>query len=504
MKTNSEFKVLFIYPNTMMATLLPLHLSTLSSCLKKECFQVKLFDTTYYKTEKVSFEQKKVELLQIKKFNLEDGGITFKKTDIFQDLNDLVDSYKPDLIGITLVEDTYKLGLSLLNSIRQKDIPVIAGGVFVNFFAEELLQNECIDMACVGEGEQALTELCSAMAKGKDIHSIKNIWVKKASGEIARNEPRELIDLNTLPYIDFDIFEPNRMCRPMQGRLFRMLHVESQRGCPYHCTYCEAPAIRSFYQSYGYKQYFRQKTPKRLIEEIKFLVDKYKPDYININAECFLAIQVKDLRELAALYKNEIGIPFWCQGRPETVTEEKIAILKDMNCADLQFGIEHGNEEFRAKVLNRHCSNAKMLEAFKIVEKYKIPYTVNNIIGFPDETRELIFDTINFNRQINPKTINCYIMTPYHGTKVREMCIEKGYLAKDAETKQLLDGADFNYKTISKEELFGLQRTFSLYSRFPESEFGRIRIAERSDEEGNAVFKELSDLYYERFWNIKK
>lgn len=72
-----DFKVLFIYPNTMMATLLPLHISTLSACLKKEGFQVKLFDTTYYKTEEKNFEQKKVDLLQVKRFNLEDGGITF-------------------------------------------------------------------------------------------------------------------------------------------------------------------------------------------------------------------------------------------------------------------------------------------------------------------------------------------------------------------------------------------------------------------------------------------
>lgn len=35
---NKDFKVLFIYPNMMMATLVPINLSLLSSCLKSSGF----------------------------------------------------------------------------------------------------------------------------------------------------------------------------------------------------------------------------------------------------------------------------------------------------------------------------------------------------------------------------------------------------------------------------------------------------------------------------------
>ncbi len=495
-----DFRVLLIYPNTMMATLLPLHVSTLSACLKEKGFDVKLFDTTYYRTEEKSFEQKKVELLQIKKFSLEDGGIKFKSTDIYEDLNKLVEEYKPDLIGITMVEDTYKLGISLLKSIREARIPVIAGGVFVNFYADELIKDESIDMVCLGEGEEALVELCRAMSDNMDYTHIKNLWVKKSDGSVVRNQIRDLVKLDSLPFIDFDIFEPSRMGRPMQGRLFRMLHVEVQRGCPFDCTYCEAPAIRKFYESSGNGKYFRQKTPRKLVDEMKYLVEKHKPDYINFSAESILGVNIDFLNELSGLYKKEIGLPFWCQTRPETVTEEKIKILKGMNCADMQFGIEHGNEEFRARVLNRHCTNKRMMDALKIVERCKIPYTVNNIIGFPGETRELIFDTIRFNRGLSPKTINCYMFTPYRGTYLRKYCVDHGYLDNGASTMQLLDGADYKYDTITKEELRGLQRTFSLYARFPESEFDMIRKAERFDDEGNRMFARLSELYYERFY----
>ena len=235
------------------------------------------------------------------------------------------------------------------------------------------------------------------------------------------------------------------------------------------------------------------------MQEMRYLIEAYKPDYINFNSECFLAKPASELKEFARLYKC-IGIPFWCQSRCETVTEEKIRILKDMGCQNLQFGIEHGNEKFRRKVLNRHCSNKQMLEAFRIVEKYKIAYTVNNIIGFPDETRQLVFDTINFNRLINPTTINCYFFTPYKGTTLYKYCTKRGYLNKDDKVHQLLDGVELNMDTITYEELKGLQRTFPLYAKMPKGEWPEIAIAEKFNKEGNLAYEKLRKIYYQRYF----
>jgi radical SAM superfamily enzyme YgiQ (UPF0313 family) len=496
-----EFKVLLIYPNTMMATLIPMSISNLYSSLKENGVTVKLFDTTYYRTEEKSFEDRRVELLQIRKFDLSEGGVQFKETDIYEDLHNMVADFHPDLIGITLVEDTYPLGLKLLKSIRDFSIPVIAGGVLVNFFADELISEKCIDMLCVGEGEEALVDLCQAMAKGWEINNIPNLWVKQGDGTVVKNPVRDLVNLDRLPFIDFDVFESTRMCRPMQGQLYIMLHVEMQRGCPFDCTYCAAPALRGFYERQGCRGYFREKSPHRLIQELEHLMHKYKPNYINFNAESFLAMKTNSFMEFTRLYTEKIGLPFWCQTRLETVTDEKIKMLKSMNCANMQFGIEQGNEEFRKKMLNRKISNERILEAIRIVEKYEIPYTVNNIIGFPGETRELIFDTINLNRQLNPTSINCYMFTPYRGTWLRDYCVKHDYLDPDASTMQSLDGADIRYDTITKEELYGLQRTFNLYVRLPESDYGLIKKAEKFDDEGNEIFQFLSNIYREKYFS---
>jgi anaerobic magnesium-protoporphyrin IX monomethyl ester cyclase len=479
-----------------MATLVPLNISLLSSCLKDKGYEVALFDTTYYKWEEINFEQKKVELLQLKPFSYADKEVYYKESDMYEDLAKHVADYKPDLIAITLVEDTYDLGMSLLDAITDYEVPVIAGGVLVTFSPHEVITNKNVDMVCIGEGEEALIELCDKLYQKEDYSSVKNLWVKK-NGEIIKNPMRRLTDINKLPFIDYDIFDAKRLYRPMQGKIYAMIHVEIDRGCPYDCTYCEAPHLRRLFQESGCGSYYRRKNVDRVMQEMHYLVEKYHPDYVNFNSESFLAKPVSELKKFAKKYK-EIGLPFWCQSRPETVTEEKIQLLKEMGCQNLQFGIEHGNDEFRRKMLNRNCSNEQMLEAFHLVEKYAIAYTVNNIIGFPEETRGLVFDTINLNRQIHPTSMNVYFFTPYKGTRLYQYCLEKGYLQKDDKVHQLLDGVPMRGQSISYLEFKGLQRTFPLYATLPQSYFDQILIAEKFDEEGNAMFEKLKKIYYEK------
>jgi len=500
-QNNNDFRVLFVYPNTMMATLLPINISLLHSCLREKGFDTRLFDTTFYKTEEINFELKKVDLLQIKKFSYKETGIRFKETDLYSDINDLIANYQPDLIAFTLVQDTFELAQQIIGKIRHWNVPIIAGGVFVTFCPEDVIAVDGIRYICVGEGEGALVELCENLQKNKDVTKIKNLWIKTDRGVI-KNEMRPPVDLNTLPFIDYDIFEKERIYRPMQGKIYAMLHVELDRGCPYNCTYCGAPSLKKTYRQLTGCGYYRQKDTGRIIDEMKYLKEKFNPGYIDFNSETFLARSLDDLRKFALRYKEEINLPFWCQSRPETVTEEKVALLKEMGCKNLQFGIEHGNEEFRRRMLNRTYSNRQLIDALHLVEKYGIEYTVNNIMGFPEETRELVFDTIAVNRQITPTTMNVYLFTPYKGTYLYEYCVEKGYMDRDAPVNQLLDSTEMRHQPMSYPELKGLQRTFPLYARFPESEWERIRRAELFDAEGDRIYEELKREYYDKVFHM--
>jgi len=502
------FKVLLVYPNTMMATLTPLSIATLSAVLKKEGFEVELFDTTFYKTEEISFEKKKEELLQVKPFK-EIAEYKGDLNECVKDFGKCVADYEPNLIAISLVEDTIGLGLRLLDSVREAVIPVVAGGVGVNFNQEILFDSDLIDYLCIGEGEKALVEVCNAFKNITDPTAIDNIayqFLFNYDNEddiedirIAINSIRNPVNINTLPYPDFDIFEEKRLYRVMHGKKFKMLHVEIDRGCPFSCSYCCAPALRRLQGN----RYYRKKSNDRIIGEMLYLKQKYEPDYFNFSSETLLARTEKELIDLMVLYTRDIGIPFWCQSRPETITEEKVAILKTMGVADFQLGIEHGNAAFRREWLNRKDTNEQIINACQLLNKYEIPYTVNNLIGFAHEDRDLIFDTINLNKEINLpylKNMNVYIVNPYRGTELFKRYLELGLIKEDAKSMQLLGGKELNRLYLTQEEILGFQRTFPLYVKMPYYNLNRIKRAEKFDDIGNNVYESLRRDYIKTFY----
>ena len=49
--------------------------------------------------------------------------------------------------------------------------------------------------------------------------------------------------------------------------------------------------------------------------------------------------------------------------------------------------------------------------------------------------------------------------------------------------------------TISKEEISGLAKVFSLYVKFPKERWPEIKIAEKNDDEGNKMMAKLGEEF---------
>jgi len=492
-----NFKVLFVYPNLRGMNMLPPAIAIFSKILKDDGFEVALFDTTYYKIgNDFDSDKEKEKHLAVRPFNMAEK-VTLKVTDPFDDLDQLVNSFQPDLVAMSATEDIFPLGLRLIKHIDKYDILTIVGGVFPTFAPHKVIMNKEVDIVCVGEGEEAILELCNRLRDNKDYSNVRNLWIRK-SGKIIKNPIRKAFDVDKAPLPDFSLFEEARLYRPMAGKTYRMLPVETHRGCPYSCSYCNSPAQRSLYNDASAENHFRKKSINMVRREIEFYRNDCDAEYFYFWADTFFAYTDKEFDEFVEMY-NGFKIPFFCQARPEQITEARIGQLRSVGLHRMALGIEHGNEEFRRRIINRKVSNEVIIKAFDIISDYALPagVSVNNIVGFPTETPELAMDTVELNRSIADKvdTMNCYAFTPFHGTPLRDLSIKLGYIEEDTFTGCLTGEPALNMPQFPKEKIKGIMRTFSLYVRNDKGLWDDIKIAESFTPEGERMFKKLREEY---------
>ena len=497
--TNKNLRILFLYPNLNMSTLVPNAISILTAVLKKDGFKnIGLFDTTFYQTDGLSKDSDRVKLGQVQPFNYEDRDINLKTTDMYKDFEEKVKKFRPDIIFASIVEDTYPIFINFMELIKDKKIPCLAGGIFPSSAPEKVINLEFVDYVCRGEGEGALVDLANALEEGKDPSGILNLWVKKDGKVISRNRIRPALDVNTLPVQDLSIFEKISLHRPMMGKIYRMAPVETQRGCPYACRFCNSPDKNDFYKAQDAGRFFRKRTMKHVHDELKEIISKHGIEYIFFITDTFLAMSEKEFDEFCEMY-SEFKLPFFMNTRPETVTERRAKKLKEVNCGRVNMGVEHGNSNFRAEVVGRAYKNELAIQAFEYMYEAGISTVSNNIVGYPDETRSLIFDSIELTRKLKCTDINAFTFSPYHGTSLRGLCEDKKYLDKNKLAHIYISDSLLTMPSISKEEIRGLMKTFVLYARLPRSYWKEIELAESDTDEGNQKYEELLTLFNKEF-----
>ena len=126
-------------------------------------------------------------------------------------------------------------------------------------------------------------------------------------------------------------------------------------------------------------------------------------------------------------------------------------------------------------------------------------FSVNNITGFPTETKKLAFDTIELNRHIKADNANIYGFVPFHGTPLRKMCEDLGLIKPETITKCATNEAPLVMKQYPPHEIAEVRKCFALYVKFPKNRWKDIERAEKNDEQGNKIYEELRAEYLEKY-----
>ncbi|TET73470.1 MAG: B12-binding domain-containing radical SAM protein [Candidatus Aminicenantes bacterium] len=351
-------------------------------------------------------------------------------------LTELLKWLDVELIGISLVTDDYAKATAITLAVKNRlRIPVIWGGAHPSICPEECLRST--DMVCIGEGEEALVEVCNAMESNQHITDIENIWFRYDK-KIYKKPLRTLIeDLDTLPFIDYElgkhfVINEGRWRQFDEGMLRGHYHIMTTRGCPFSCSYCYNNQRRKLYAGKG--RYLRQRSVDNIIAELSWVKANLKSiKVINFWDDIFLATKLDTIKYFSERYKKEIGMPFFCLGNPSLCNEQKISLLKSCGLTQMQVGIQTGSERVNYQVYNRHISNAKMLDVATLLHKHGIAASYDFIFNNPYETETDIQETIELLLKFpQPLSIQGYNLTFYPGSDIYDRALADGFISDDS------------------------------------------------------------------------
>lgn len=516
-ESKERIRVLFLNPNPRSMSLIQPVVALFHSILSQAGMEMRFFDTTYYDISDEYVDPQKFfasnftyqpakndknflvnETFAIPEKRLKNGFDTLVK-----DLKGLTNDFQPHIVLLSTLESTALFSRRILSELREFGLPHVIGGCFPTFAPELAISFPEVDVVCVGEAENTLVPLIRSVVAKQYPLQLPGIWykdpidgsVRKPSAPVA-----QLTNLNELPEFDTSPYMEDRFYRAMSGKIYRMFPVETHRGCNLTCSFCNSPLQNTFYKEKIDAKYFRKKSIAHVMSDIKKFVVEHKAEYLFFWADNFLTYTREEIDEFCDRY-SEFKVPFYVQSYPATLDEVKIAKLYSVGLKRVGLGVEHGNEEFRRRVVNRSYSNATAIEKIKILQKFDgLEYSCNNIVGFPYETPELHMDTVLLNRQLNPHSASCSVFTPFYGTPLREVCLKEGFIKDNtviAPTNS--ERSILNMPNFTADQIYGKARTFNLYLKFPESRWKEIAQAEAITPEGEKIWLELRAEYEEKF-----
>lgn len=373
----------------------------------------------------------------------------------YNEVLDRVFNFSSGCLGITSTTfSIYQANqLATLAKKRDKRIITLIGGPHVTALPEKTMSMfPDFDIAVTKEGEATIVELLKALSEEESIEQIKGIVFRK-DGDIARTADREPIkNLDSLPYPAWDLLEgfPNRYHPPIfRFKNLPAASILTSRGCPNQCIFCSKSVfgnnVRMF--SSGY-----------VFDMIQSLHNKYGVREFLIEDDTFLVAKdrVRDICE--QILKNDLKISWSCLGRVDNVEENLLRIMKKAGCWQIGYGIESGSQavlDFAKKGINLD----KVREALAITKKVGMLSKGFFILGFPNDSRETIRDTINFAKSIGLKDITVNFMTPLPGTELYQKAKDYGEFDDDWKKMNLLKIV-FVPKGLSKDELERYSKVF--------------------------------------------
>ena len=365
------------------------------------------------------------------------GEAPFKVTSLFDNKilatgllkEEIVERVPPhtDLIGVScMFSQDWPYIRQVIESLKGRfpQVPIFAGGEHITAMPEFVLETcLAVDYCVLGEGEEILVDVVEHLADPSTMKEVKGLALRQ-DGKILRTPPRGRIRA-----ID-DIPLPAWHLAPLENYLSnglgygvnrgRSIPMIATRGCPYRCTFCSSPSM------WTTKWIARQ--PELVLDEIEQYIKKYhitNVDFYDLTA----IVQKEWIVKFCQLIK-ERNLQFTWQipsgTRSEAIDKEVSKFLYQVGCLNLTYAPESGSPETLKKIKKKVDLN-RMLKSIKDAIGNSINTKVSIIIGFPNETRYEIWQTLWFLVKIawiGVYDIGLSVYSPYPGSELFQELME--------------------------------------------------------------------------------
>lgn len=364
--------------------------------------------------------------------------IKFKIVD--RDIEQEMNKFKPDIIGITSVSQNYNRAIKYARIAKKYDLPVIMGGVHISALPSTLTND--MDAGVIGEGEETIIDLFNLFEEKRyfdknELEKIDGICFRRNGKLIVTKKRKPVEPLDKIPMPARDLLT-----------IKKCTYMFTSRGCYYRCTFC---ASSRFWDK------FRFFSAEYVVNEIKYLIKKYDVEEIGFWDDLFTADKKRVKQILEMLKKEDIlgNVSFSCNVRSNLVNDEIVQLLKQMNVKSVGMGLESGSPITLEYLKGRNISIEDHINAVKILRKYGIKPHVSFIIGSPKETQEDILQTLRFIKENRLDSFDVYVLTPFPGTPVWDYVKARNLVNEDMnwDTLNVNFGENYNDAIILSEKL---------------------------------------------------
>lgn len=364
----------------------PLGLLYISSYLKQYDIEVDLFDSTFF-----SFDELKTHIV----------------------------TTKPTSVAIYTNLMTKLNVIRLMNFIKSnestKSIKIILGGPDVTYNYQKYLKAGA-DFIVIGEGEQTIHELITAISNQDTFEKIKGI-AYKIDEEFIKNDARlKIKNIDELPFPDREGINLKLYLDAWKNHHgSNAVSISTQRGCPYTCKWCSTAV---------YGQSYRRRSPKLVADEVESIIRTYNPDSLWFVDDVFTVSHkwITGLHE--EFIKRKIYIPFECITRAERLNKEILRKLSEMGCSKIWIGAESGSQKIIDE-MDRRVDVNLVKEMMIETKKHGIESGTFIMVGYPTETIEDIYLTTKYLKQAQPNHFTITVAYPIVGTDLYNQVKEK-------------------------------------------------------------------------------